>query len=216
VTGALAIYLWRCAGRRHLTVLGFVAILLVIVQGIAGGVRVTELSLGLGVAHGVHGQMILALLAVIVTLTASSWQREPKGAADPIDRWSSLILVLLLLSQLVLGALSRHFSRDWLIFHILGAFLILVLIVLVGVRGGLPAMPQTRSRIGISLVIGASLQIALGFAALAVTGAALQGALPSAPSGVLETLVATSHQTVGALMLSLAASLLCWAFRPRA
>ncbi|MAW76756.1 MAG: hypothetical protein CMJ95_05110 [Planctomycetes bacterium] len=228
VTVSLAIYLWRRGGSRLLTILGLVAVLQVIFQGILGGLRVTEvdsakvvdgrvtewgessLSLILRVVHGIDGQFFLALLAVIVTLTAANWRNVPTGNGDRIDRWSSVVLALLLTIQLIMGALSRHISRDWVVPHILGAFLLLAVVVLIGVRGGLPMMSSTRSRIGLLLVISAILQIALGFATLAVSGAQVR----IQSSGLAETLVATSHQTLGAVILSLTGALICWTFKP--
>ncbi len=229
VTISLAIYLWMRAASRPLTILGMVAVLQVVAQGVMGGLRVTEvesatvvdgqvahwgessLSLFLRVNHGVHGQCFLALLAVIVTLSASTWRSAPAGGADRLDRWCSSLLVVLLMIQLTMGALARHISRDWVIPHLLASFVILTLIVLIGVRGGLPTMLPMRARLGIALVICAVVQVALGFATLAMTGSQVR----IASSGTLETLVATSHQTFGALILSLAVSLTCWSFRWR-
>ena len=89
-------------------------------------------------------------------------------------------------------------------------FVVLAVVVFLGVRGGLPSMAAPRARIGVLLVIATTGQVALGFATLAVTS----GQVRIASSGVTETLVATTHQTLGAVILALAASLLCWAFRP--
>ncbi len=70
-------------------------------------------------------------------------------------------------------------------------------------------MAAPRARIGVLLVIATTGQVALGFATLAVTS----GQVRIASSGATETLVATTPQTLGAVILPLAASLLCWAFR---
>lgn len=227
VTISLAIYLWRRADSRLLTGLGIFAVVLVIFQGVLGGLRVTEvesatvvngqvaewgesqISLFLRVFHGVQGQCFLALLALIVSLTSSPWRNSPPGRGDRFDHWSTSVLLLLLLMQLIMGALSRHISRDWVIPHLLTSFLILALVVLIGVRGGLPSMPPMRAKLGILLVICVVLQVAIGFATLALTGSQIG----MASSGTVETLVATLHQTLGALILSLAASLTCWSFR---
>ena len=70
-------------------------------------------------------------------------------------------------------------------------------------------MLPIRAKLGVLLSICVVLQVALGFATLALTGAQTR----IASSGTVETLVATSHQTLGALILSLAVSLACWSFR---
>lgn len=228
VTVSLTLYLWCLSSSRWLKVWGAVASVQVIVQGVLGGLRVTEadsatvidgtvsewgessLSLALRVVHGMNGQLFLALLAVIVAISMSHWRTTPRGSIDRYDRWGSVLLALLLLGQLLLGALSRHISRDWVLWHLGGAFVVLTMVVFLGVRGGLPTKAPMRARIGILLVIATTVQVALGFATLAVTS----GQVRIASSGVTETLLATSHQTLGGLILALAAALLCWAFRP--
>lgn len=228
VTVSLTLYLWCLSSSRWLKVLAGVASVQVIVQGVLGGLRVTEvdsatvidgtvsewgessLSLALRVVHGMNGQLFLALLAVIVAISMSHWRTTPRGSTDRYDRWGSVLLALLLLGQLLLGALSRHISRDWVLWHLGGAFVVLPMVVFLGVRGGLPTKAPMRARIGILLVIATAVQVALGFATLAVTS----GQVRIASSGVTETLLATSHQTLGGLILALAAALLCWAFRP--
>ncbi len=228
VTVSLAVYLWCSSSSRWLKALAALAVVQVIVQGIFGGLRVTEvdsttvidgtvsqwdessLSLLLRVVHGVDGQFFLALLAVILTLSASNWRTATGGCSDRYDRWGSVVLALLLSAQLLLGALARHISRDWVLWHLGGGFVVLAVVVFLGVRGGLPSMAAPRARIGVLLVIATTGQVALGFATLAVTS----GQVRIASSGVTETLVATTHQTLGAVILALAASLLCWAFRP--
>ena len=227
VTLSTMVYLFRQGAGRGLRWGAVLASIQVIFQGILGGIRVTEVnsvaevggqvvdwqesswSLALRVIHGVDGQLFLALTAVLLLLSSASWNRPAKGEVPRADRYWTLAMALGLLCQLILGALSRHVSRDWMIPHIVGAFLVLGLIMVVGARCTMPKMPAPRVRSGLVLGVLATIQVTLGFYALAVTGAEVR----TASSGVHETLVATFHQSLGALILSVAAVLLCWTFR---
>jgi cytochrome c oxidase assembly protein subunit 15 len=227
VTLSMMVYFFRQGAGRWLRWGAVLASVQVIFQGILGGIRVTEVrsvtevggqvvdwqesagSLALRVIHGVDGQLFLALTAVLWLLTSRSWNRPAEGVVPRADRWWTGAMAAALLCQLILGALSRHVSRDWMIPHIIGAFAVLGLIMVVGARCTLPQMPPQRVRTGGLLGILATVQVTLGFYALAVTGAEVR----TASSGVHETLVATFHQSLGALILSVAAVLLCWTFR---
>ena len=227
VTLSMTIYLVAQKAAIWLRWGAFLALAQVIFQGVLGGIRVTEVgsvteqggqvvawqestwSLALRVIHGVDGQIFLALTAVLWLLSSRSWNRPVKGEVPRLDRWLTGGLFLALLVQLTMGALSRHISRDWMIPHIVGAFAVLGLIMAVGARCTLPGMPAPRVRVGGALGLLATIQVTLGFYALAVTGTEVR----SASSGVHETLVATFHQTLGALILSLAAVLICWTIR---
>lgn len=100
-------------GRAWLRWLALAALLLVIVQGVMGGLRVTEMSTSLAVLHGVTGQLCLCVAVLIAAATNPTWSASK--ANDPhrvrftprLRRWSLLLLGALLI-QLVLGAVTRH------------------------------------------------------------------------------------------------------------
>ncbi len=96
---------------------------LVIVQGVMGGLRVTELSIELAIIHGVTGQLFLCLTVFIAAATSRYWVQcahrpgesvrvNRTGARDKArpTKLTGLAMVVLavLLVQLVLGALTRH------------------------------------------------------------------------------------------------------------
>ncbi len=98
------------------------ALVLVIVQGVMGGLRVTEMSTVLGILHGVTAQLFLCLLVLITAATSRVWLRATGGATQAgtqadrqagqrlsvrTRRWS-LALLAVLVVQLVLGAAMRH------------------------------------------------------------------------------------------------------------
>ena len=95
-TVTLAVHLASVETRASVKRAGLVAVLLVIVQGIMGGLRVTERSIGLAVAHGVTAQVFLSLLVAIAVVSGRAWRGDsaptplrapaPTGAS-PRSRW---------------------------------------------------------------------------------------------------------------------------------
>lgn len=111
VVGLTAIVLcalawWR--GTRILAILATVLLLTIIVQGLMGGFRVTENSVLLSFIHGVFGQIVFALTAVMVLMTGRWWwtaQRKTDGTWLVRLGTAGVALVVL---QLLLGAAMRH------------------------------------------------------------------------------------------------------------
>lgn len=102
--------------------LALVMLLAVIVQGVMGGLRVTEVSLTLAKIHGIFGQAVFAFAGVLVVMTSKWWMNvkaDRSGSTSsgitstdpqPLRRLivlSSIVLVLVF-NQLVLGILMRH------------------------------------------------------------------------------------------------------------
>jgi len=227
VTLSTAFYCWRVAPDRTLSGLGLLASVQVVVQGVLGGYRVTgaesvtvvsgqvaesvesTFSLVLRVVHGVHGQVFLAVLAVMATLASSAWNDLPRPVhRRSWQRWSGW-LVLLLTGQLLLGALSRHISRSWVMTHLVTGLVMLALVFFVSSLLGSDTSSKSRTRLALGLVFATILQVSLGFMTLALTGTEVR----AASSGISETLTATAHQTLGGVILSLAVVLHCWCRR---
>lgn len=94
-------------------------LLAIIVQGILGGLRVTEVNVHLAVAHGVFAQLTLCLCGFLAWATSASW---PAGMADAshasaeapsrLQRLvgASAALTLLIFAQLVVAAMMRHYD----------------------------------------------------------------------------------------------------------
>jgi len=97
---------------RWLRRLGVVAWLLVIVQGVLGGLRVVLLQDFLGVIHATLAQLFLLLICAVALWTSGWWSRKLsrwRVAGDARGlRWWVLGLTVLILVQLVLGASMRH------------------------------------------------------------------------------------------------------------
>ncbi len=108
----MSVWLWVTQQRRPwLRVLGIALLVAVVVQGVMGGLRVTQLSRTLAIVHGITGQMFLCLTILIAAATGRYWiEAAPMACRSTVAVLPRLSLVLLgvLLVQLVLGALTRH------------------------------------------------------------------------------------------------------------
>ncbi len=103
----------RCAPQSPvLRRLGWIAVAMVILQGILGGLRVTLYKDELGIVHATLAQCFLAFMGVIALMLSPWWRRrETASAADPEVRSLRGVYALataLVLGQLVLGATMRH------------------------------------------------------------------------------------------------------------
>jgi len=91
---------------------GAVALVLVIVQGLLGGLRVTALADWIGIFHGTLAQCFLLLVCAIALVTSDRWARwQEESSVVPVpDKLRRFLLVttLLILGQLALGASMRH------------------------------------------------------------------------------------------------------------
>jgi heme a synthase len=87
------------------------AVLAVIIQGVLGGLRVTEHNAVLGLFHGCLAQAFFCLVATIALVTSRFWRRfERVGDQTEIRRlrfWTVIITVMVFV-QLALGASMRH------------------------------------------------------------------------------------------------------------
>jgi cytochrome c oxidase assembly protein subunit 15 len=220
----LAAHLWRVERRRWVAGMGGVAVVLVILQGILGGLRVTGRftlstsiedvapNIALAVAHGVLGQVFLGLIVALAVVTSVRWTSDqapvlhPGGAAD---RSLQVWLVAVLVVQLVLGAIQRHLAQGLLV-HITLAAVVTMLAIVVGARAwGLYAGHRPLDRLGQLLMAVVAVQVTLGIAALAVT----QGRAVVGDPTTLEVTMATAHQAGGAALLALAVMLVLWTRR---
>jgi cytochrome c oxidase assembly protein subunit 15 len=227
-TIALAIRLWRHDGRRWLARLAVAAVILVVLQGMLGGLRVTggftlsvseadmAPSLGLALVHGVLGQVFLGVMVAIAVFTSRLWLGAPPPEASPHfvdDRVFQRWFIGILIAQLVLGAAQRHLAA-LLIVHLSLAAIVIVLALMVGGRAWwLHRESPPMEILGKLLISLASAQVFLGIAALAVT----QGKATVGSPTTIEVTITTAHQATGAVILALSVALHLWTrrlFRP--
>jgi heme a synthase len=111
LTTILAVWLWLKDSRKWLQWLGIAAFLLVIVQGILGGLRVRWQLDWLGVPHGAVAQTFLVLTAAIALFTSRWWQNSEteKQVSVPRGLRSHILYVtILIFVQLLIAATMRH------------------------------------------------------------------------------------------------------------
>jgi cytochrome c oxidase assembly protein subunit 15 len=236
-TLVLALYLVFADRRTWIKVYGLIALLAVSSQGLLGGLRVlrethdAELRAGtmapsfinslltqvqslsgldLAVIHGVAGQTILALLVGLAVATARAWEHGPEvqfhsGASS--DRALTRILLLLILVQLWLGAMLRHYN-SMMIVHISMAVVVALVALAVGVRAwGIHIQNRRLSQGGVWLMFLVVLQIVIGLVALLVRD------YEAKERSAMHSYTTTLHQANGAALLLVTTYMTFWTTR---
>ena len=116
LTIILAVWLWLSEERRWVRMLGVIAVVGVILQGILGGLRVTMMKDQIGIFHACVAQAFLGLLVFIALVTTKFWssfetQHFDSQEFSPIKALAIAITVAIY-AQLALGATMRHQHRD--------------------------------------------------------------------------------------------------------
>ncbi|TVQ63437.1 MAG: hypothetical protein EA378_01805 [Phycisphaerales bacterium] len=210
---------------------------LVALQGIAGGVRVTENALGYALLHGVGGQTVFALAVTVAAMLSLAFVRTDEAITDRqrtiARRARTLAIVALacLFIQLIFGATYRHLGASHALWsHVLFAFVVVVLAGIAGAAGTKrdeqdrqpPTAPaRWLRRFGMTAMIVVAIQFILGWATLGVVAMREdRGPIPTAdmladapPVPILEALVTTSHQATGALLLAAVTLTAVWGHR---
>ena len=197
LTLVLAAALWREGGR--LRRLGLVAVAVVLVQGVLGGLRVVLQQDALAIFHGSLAQAFFALLAAVALLTA------PRGRVDaaqiePPLKVLTVVAAALVYVQIVFGALLTH--AGLLDLHLAGAVLVFALVPLVAEQlrrtGDVVAAPLARLMLvllGVQLTLGAGSFLAR-FSSLWMPG-----------GQTTVVLLPVAHRLVGSLILGAAVAL---------
>ena len=112
LTIVLAAWLWVKDSRNWVRLLGIGALVLVVAQGVLGGLRVTEINQNLGLIHGAMAQLFLLLVCGIALVTSNWWRRvnlsEGDGAGFAALTGALVAVICLVFVQLLLGATMRH------------------------------------------------------------------------------------------------------------
>jgi cytochrome c oxidase assembly protein subunit 15 len=212
-TIVLAAWFLAAERRRSMKLLGVLALVAVIVQGVLGGTRVTRNSTFLAAVHGCTGQAFFALMVALCVLTGRGWLGT--AARRPDDghlRRRSAVTLALVYAQVVLGAWLRHDgTTEALLAHALMATAVwghaAALVWRVGRRKEhvRELVPSARA-----MALAVTLQVALGLAAWWMLRP-FDG-IPR-PVTFYQALVRTGHQTNGALLLAASVVLTLRAFR---
>lgn len=109
LTIILAVWVWLKDRRPWLRHLGLVAVALVCLQGVLGGLRVTQLKDEIGIFHATLAQLFFALICAIALFTSRSWREANLSVYDtkPV-RYFYLLATGMILLQLIIGASMRH------------------------------------------------------------------------------------------------------------
>jgi cytochrome c oxidase assembly protein subunit 15 len=220
-TVTLMVLVFLNDSRIWLRTLSVALLFMVIIQGIMGGLRVTEISTNLAIVHGVFGQLVFVTTVMVAAFTTTRWTgpvlAKPHESTEN-DRPLTIALLVILVVQLVLGACLRHLQvvsaqGDGLILpqsamylHITMGIIAFVLAILVGLRAW-GAYPDIRlvHRLGQAIMVVVGIQLVLGILALFVV-LTRTNEIPPAP----EVITTSLHQATGAFLLALAALLMIW------
>ena len=136
LTVGLLVFILAKDSRKWLKWLGLIALIGVIVQGVLGGLRVTQINRSFAIVHACLAQAFFALLCGIAWFTSRDWWQGPPAtpiAASQKLRRLSLITTGLIYVQLIFGAILRH-TGSRLDMHLLFAFLVTLHIFLLARR----------------------------------------------------------------------------------
>jgi cytochrome c oxidase assembly protein subunit 15 len=197
----------------------------VAVQGIMGGLRVTENNVNLAVVHGFFAHVVLAgMVSVAVLLSRRPADEDGQSICNKTDCLLSTLLVGGILLQTLLGTLLRQ-KNICQLEHISVAMFVAIFAIMVGMRlWGLYPHIRVLARGGAALVAVVVLQLCLGGISLAVrtppaatSPSAEQLQSPDALQPALHAVITTCHQTTAAVLLGVAVftALWCWRLRAR-
>ena len=126
MTTILAVWLWLKDSRQWMHWLGVAAFLLVVAQGVLGGLRVTLHMDSLGIYHATIAQLFFVLTCALALFTSRWWmnlssvaavcdRRQNSGMDATVAdrryknlRWLVLATTLLIFVQLIIAAAMRH------------------------------------------------------------------------------------------------------------
>ena len=200
LTIALMVSIWAKDPRKWMKWLGVIALVAVIVQGVMGGLRVTNLSRVLAIIHACFAQAFFALTAGLMLFTSRGWL-QTSVKIETIDaarlRNLNLITLGLIYIQFIFGAVLRHTGAR-LDAHLLFAGLVTIHIFLL-LRRILKNYPEHPVLVRLTLLLSGLLavQLTLGFGAYLAEFTAFGKSVPP----VAGVIITTAHVAIGALML---------------
>ena len=216
LTLVLAAWTWKVDPRLGMRALGVMTLVVVILQGVLGGLRVILVSLDLAIVHAVTAQIFLGLLVALAVMTSEGWltrsdQTELPKERARIAKWA-IGAAFAILFQIALGALLRHPGEgiDLLLAmtHITGAFVVFAVVfhlIRIGLGDHRDDDRLRRGLMGIMLVLTS--QVILGITAYFVLLNQKGMVVPSN----LQVIVNSLHVVVGAVLWGAAVAIAVWA-----
>jgi heme a synthase len=228
LTVALALVFWFREQRSWLRWLGVTALLLVILQGIIGGLRVVLLENVLAMVHAALAQLFFALTVSLAIFTSREWHQ---GSSEPVNppsvpllqrgkegdfelfeggRLARLCAITtgLIYVQAVFGAVLRH-TGERLDAHLFLAALVMLHVVFILLRvlklhADCPKVTRPARLLGGLLLF----QFVLGLVSYLGKFTSMLGLAPEAL-----VILTTTHLITGALMLATSLLLTLRAYR---
>jgi len=147
----LAVWVWVSKEISPLArKLALAGVILVVFQGILGGVTVLlKLPVLVSVLHAAFGQIFFTITVCLAVVLRG----ENLGLEDPKARRLAWMTVGFVFLQLILGAIYRH-SGAILHAHMTGAALVLIHVVLLWKRTRIPLTTGLLSLVGAQIVLG--------------------------------------------------------------
>lgn len=229
----MAWFHWRGMSGR-VRWLGLTVLVLVVVQGILGGVRVLVVSdvevqqavvhatgggdalearrAAFAMAHGITAQVTFALLCCILLLTSSSWQQPTESKTHPRalgTRHLAVVAWIAVVGQLALGTLVRQTGHH-VMWHVAGAFTVTSLLVTLCFRAFLYHRDSEPVRRVATWIIGLLVvQVFLGITPWMLSKGNLDAHAPDSVVAILRS----AHVVTGASILVALSFLTLWIHR---
>jgi len=215
LTIIFAVWTQRKDPRSWMRKLGWFALLLVITQGVIGGIGVKKfLPWWMSTIHGMIAQSFFALSMLFIVFTGSRWMEQapvtiPQRSTFDLRQWS-WIAVGLIYMQLFFGAAFRH-SAQWKIsnnegfvfpfqFHVYGAIIVTIALFAICLRAiTVYGAAKPVRGMGIAILALLLIQLSLGITSYFVR--VLNGRDVTAPTASMVA-VTVAHVAVGALLLA--------------
>lgn len=207
LTVILGVWTWVKDPRRWMRWLGVAAVVWVSLQGLLGGLRVTENSIALAAVHACTAQIFVAMLAGMALFTTDTWRKGlgvvPSAGCGNTLREVAYAATGMLYLQIVLGALLRQFGQGidavFASIHIAGAFVVTGLVFATFVLVEKHFDDRRALRRGAwAMLIAVGAQFALGLAAYLV----MLNDLALAVRSALQIGLTVGHLVVGAVLMA--------------
>lgn len=199
---AAAALSWECRPAVR-TLVGLI-LAGVVLQGLLGGSRVVQNERVLALMHGQFAAWIFSLMGLLVAMTGRHWE-SVVPLAQPSRSWtafaSSVVLLLVLLAQYLLGGLLRHLgdSTAWLIHPWFAVAVVVAAVVFCWCAQRTGAVTLARAgRWVVGLVLA---QAILGLATWGVKYGFPQWDMVAVQNSSLQVAIRSFHKVLGLLTL---------------
>jgi heme A synthase len=197
LAAGLVVWSWFEKTRAGLRWLGWIVLATVVVEVVLGRAMDSQ-SPALNATHAFLAQLLFSTAVGIALFTSSGWKKDPQpielGVRPSLSSLATITFALTFM-QVALGVAVRH-GLIGLALHILGAFLVVLLMLMLAVLVARqhPGHPALRPAANAAAII-TSTQAFLGFTILSMQSSRL--------IDPVAMIVATAiHTTVGALALA--------------